>query len=486
MWSGYCKKILGYQSQDIGGPFSTIRGQMKSSYEYLEIFQSEKNVAYFLEELCARSVVEKHRIHCVRWVRWYISAGFEICRSIDDSLKVLHQFLCAHDYQDWQIKQCMASCRLWMMLFPPEYIGDQHETISDDAKGGLSWEILFRSLENILATRRYSQRTREAYVGWWKRFSQTVNCAPEALELHHLKNYLEGMVINNHIASSTQNQLLCALVMLWKIGLGRGEFDGKNLLRAPDSRYIPFVFSQNEIRIFLAGAGTDWRLLFSLAYGCGLRLNETLNLRTKDIQIERGLVIIHNGKGGKDRSLPFPASLAFGMEQHFLERRALYEVDLSRNQAAVDLPFAMSRNSPAKASSWDWQYVFATRNLLRHPDTGILMRWHHLDSTVQRQFKIICRKCGLSEQAHFHTLRHSYATHLLEAGVSIREIQVRLGHANLETTMVYTHVRTPSSLTSRSPLDQIIVPGLPTQPQQLSDQKSAYYSPPLVIEMKLT
>jgi integron integrase len=323
-----------------------------------------------------------------------------------------------------------------------------------------AWAVLIRSLEGVLATRRYSERTQEAYVGWWRRFARDVGIAPQDLEEQHLRIYLETLVMKKNVASSTQNQVLSALIMLWKVGLGRGEFEGKGLLRAPESSYIPYVLSRELVRILLAGATSEWRLMFSLAYGCGLRLNETLNLRIKDVEVARGLVIIQCGKGGKSRSLPFPKSLETEVEAHLRERKALYEVYVNNENAEVDLPHAQARKATIAATSWDWQYFFASRSLLRHPRSGKLMRWHPLDSTVQKNFKATCRKCGISEQAHFHTLRHSFATHLLESGVSIREIQERLGHAALDTTMIYTHVRSPSSLAARSPLDDMDVPGL--------------------------
>jgi integron integrase len=283
-----------------------------------------------------------------------------------------------------------------------------------------------------------------------------VNCSPDQVTEGLMKKYLEYMVFEKSVAATTQNQVLSALIMFWKIGLSRGEFEGRQFLRAPESKYIPFVLTKEEIRVFLAGSGREWRPLYSLAYGCGLRLNEALNLRVKDLQIERGLVIIHAGKGGKDRSLPFPVSLREMFAEFMKERRAMYDADLHAGFAEVDLPGALSRSSPAKALSWDWQYVFACSQPLTNPINGKKVRWHLLDSTVQKNFKSNCRRCGISEQAHFHTLRHSYATHLLESGVSIREIQERLGHANLDTTMIYTHVRKPSSISARSPLDEVL------------------------------
>jgi integron integrase len=346
-----------------------------------------------------------------------------------------------------------------MELFPIDS-SDSHSPIIAPLNPHPEWNMLMQSLHNVLKTRRYSVRTQEAYIGWWKRFVREVNCSPAELTEMHLRGYIEKMVIVKLVAASTQNQLLSALQMLWKVGLGRDDFDGRKLLRAPESSYIPFVLTKEQIRILLAGSTQEWRLLFSLAYGCGLRLNEALNLRIRDVAVERGLVIIQAGKGGKSRTIPFPSTLKSEATYHLLERRALFEADVLAGTATVHLPNALARKSNMAAQSWDWQYFFATKNLLRHPQTHELIRWHPLESTVQRNFKTICRRFGIPESAHFHTLRHSYATHLLEAGVSIREIQERLGHANLETTMIYTHVRSPTSLASRSPLDEIEIPGL--------------------------
>jgi len=432
---------------------------LKTTYDYLELWNQPENRQQYLEILAKHNAPESTWKYFQGWVKWFISQGFELQRDIEDTLESIRLATLKMSIFEVSRRQCLTACRLWMELFPDaQVLGNVSSDKSLNTQ--TEWDMLIHTLHNVLQTRRYSVRTQEAYLGWWKRFSREVNCLPSEVTEAHLREYLEKMVVVRSVAASTQNQLLSALLMFWKVGLGREDFDGKQLLRAPESSYIPFVLSKEQIRMLLAGSSLEWRLLFSLAYGCGLRLNEALNLRIKDVAVDRGLVIIQDGKGGKSRSVPFPSSLGSEVRCHLLERRALYEADLIAGNAAVDLPHAMARKSGVAASSWDWQYFFATKNLLRHPQTKALIRWHPLESTVQRNFKTICRRFNLPESAHFHTLRHSYATHLLEAGISIREIQARLGHANVETTMIYTHVRSPSSLAAKSPLDDLDVPGL--------------------------
>lgn len=474
-------------------------GVLNTSYEYMELINDPKNVDRFIDELTLRGVTSEWFNFSIKCLKWFISSGFEIQRDMDHTLSAIPKALDLQEVPEWKVRRCMIVCRLWMTVFPPSMVNSEKLTTVDlnviacsennlceeskvvshavmRSELGVTdeWDLMVRNLEKVLATRRYSRRTCEAYIGWWRRFAKFANCGPSDITEVTIRQYIEMMVMQRNVAASTQNQLLSSLMMLWRVGLGNADLDAKEVMRAPETHYIPFVLSLEEIRILLAAAGPEWRLLFSMAYGCGLRLNEALNVRIKDIYLDRGLLIVSHGKGGKDRSLPLPKSLKLSIQAYLLERRALYEVDLKNGQANVDLPHAMARSSPTKANSWDWQYFFATKNLLRCPETAVMMRWHPLEATVQRNFKIACRKAGLSEQAHFHSLRHSYATHLLEAGVSIREIQARLGHANLETTMIYTHVRTPANLATSSPLDQIDVPGLQSS-NRVSSGAAVYF-----------
>ena len=424
---------------------------MKNSNDLISIWNDEHHRTTFLEGLYSRGVGKAAMPFYVKWVKWYIGRGFALHMDDQNSLNEVTRSLSGFTLEEWRIRQGLTAIGAWLE-YSRSIILEEASTVKDSEFLG-QWDALIKSLENSLSMQRFSVRTIEAYVGWWKRFSVFVAMSPPSLTENDIKRFMEYIVFKNGVSAATQNQALSALSTLWVQGIGKEELSLKSLLRAPESLHIPFVLSQSQIRLLLMASHPDWRLLFSLAYGCGLRLNESLNLRIKDLDFDKGLVFIRNGKGGKDRSLPLPSSLAEEMTLFMKLRRLVYEEDFKLGQAEVDVPNAIGRKMPRLPTSWDFQYVFASSNLLKHPQSGKPMRWHHLESTVQKNFKTTCRKVGLPEMAHFHTLRHSYATHLLEAGVSIREIQVRLGHSNLETTMIYTHVRSPNPLTTRSPID---------------------------------
>lgn len=416
---------------------------MKSSAEFRELWMNDNIRNNYDHVLDSYRLSPEQKRYYRLWVRWYISQGFPICRKEEDSLNFVRRDMLSREEAEYKIHTCLNAVQIWLK----EYGEKECDVIKN------SWTTLIESLKRLLRVKRYSPRTVEAYCGWWERFAQEQKCVPEDLKECAIKNFVESMVLKKNVSASTQNQLFSALQKLWVDGLKHEFLNVGNLLRASDTTYLPFVLTREQIKILLAGSPAEWKLLFSLAYGCGLRLNEALNLRIKDVSLDRDLVIVQTGKGGKSRSLPFPNSLKAAAEIHLTERQKLYDNDLVAGFAQVDMPNALGRKYPKLETSWDYQYFFASKNLMRHPESGKFVRWHPLESTVQRNFKEVCRRCQLPECAHFHTLRHSFATHLLEAGISIREIQERLGHAKLDTTMIYTHVRSPSALAAHSPLD---------------------------------
>jgi integron integrase len=270
--------------------------------------------------------------------------------------------------------------------------------------------------------------------------------------------FLNHLAVDGEVISSTQNQALNALVFLYRHVLERDLSQLHGLVRARGPRRLPVVLSQAETRMVLAELRGVERLVASLLYGSGLRLMEALALRVKDIDFARREIRVRRGKGDKDRVTPLPDACARPLLNHIREVRALHERDLSEGFGAVALPDALGRKYPNAAREWPWQWVFpATR---RYRDVRAQTeRRHHLHETVlQRSMKRAVAAAGISKPASCHTLRHSFATHLLEAGYDVRTVQELLGHRSLQTTMIYTHVLNRGGRAVRSPLDATVHP----------------------------
>lgn len=406
----------------------------------------------FVNALRERRVFESAFSYCQGWVRTFLGMPLSDGLSAAEYLEVFSRQLASPRLREWQTRQALASVRLWIRLFYPQ---ESMESESGVRPLLSDWATARAEMERALRIRRYAGRTLEVYLQWWDRFALFCGKSVQEVSERDLQHFLEHLVIERKVSASTQNQAVVGLSLFWTDVLGREEIDLRKQLRAPPSKRLPTVLSKEDVKRLLEATPPFWRLLFSLGYGCGLRLNEALGLRVQDVQLERGLLSIRRAKNDKDRTLQVPRSLEGDLREHLERRRLLYEEDLLAGVAEVELPNALAVKYPALAKSWDWQYVFAWKQLLRHPGSGALRRWHPLEATVQAAFKAACRKTGLPESTHFHTLRHSYATHLLEAGLSIRDIQERLGHSRLETTMIYTHVRTPQKKVMGSPLDDL-------------------------------
>lgn len=257
------------------------------------------------------------------------------------------------------------------------------------------------------------------------------------------------------MAPSTQNQALNALVFFFRHVL---EYDIEafiNAVRAKEKRRLPVVLSKDEVRAVLSHMKGTYNLIGRLIYGGGLRLNEALRLRVKDIDMVRRVIIVRDGKGGKDRVTTLPGSVISAMEAHLKKVRLLYEKDISNELPGVKLPYALSKKYPDAQKAWDWYWVFPSPKLSVDP-VELQVRRHHLNPTgVQRTFKHAIKKAGITKNASVHSLRHSFATHLLEDGYDIRTVQELLGHKNVQTTMIYTHIANKNILGVISPLDKV-------------------------------
>jgi integron integrase len=301
---------------------------------------------------------------------------------------------------------------------------------------------------------RYSPRTEDGYVAWIVRYIRFHGKRhPRDLGHEHLVGFLNHLAAARRLSASSQNQALNAVVFLYRRVLGR-EIDGPGVyLRARRPAHLPAVLSRDEVRTLLGQLGRPFSLMAELMYGSGLRLGECIGLRIKDIDLGRGQIVVRRGKGAKDRVTVLPVSAEPRLRAQIEDVAALHRRDLGRGLGHVDLPDALHAKIPSASLDLGWHYLFPASGHCTDPATGRRVRHHVHESAVQKAVKDAARRAGLRKRVTCHTLRHSFATHLLEAGTDIRTIQSLLGHKDLRTTMIYTHVASrPLGVTS--PLDR--------------------------------
>jgi integron integrase len=305
-----------------------------------------------------------------------------------------------------------------------------------------------------MRTRHLALRTEQAYLQWLERYVAFHRRHPRELGASEVERFLTHLAVQRKVSAATQNQALQALLFIYRHVLDIELPWLDHITRATNDKKLPVVLSRQEVRALLAQLqGAPW-LVASLLYGSGLRLMEAIRLRVKDLAIERGELIVREGKGGKDRVTMLPAALEISLRAHLERLRGWYEEERRRARPGVSLPFALARKYPEAGTRWGWQYLFPAAGLCRDPYTGCPVR-HHLDEKiVRRAVQGAVRKAELTQPASCHTLRHCFATHLLEDGYDIRTVQELLGHADLKTTMIYTHVMAKGARGVRSPLDR--------------------------------
>lgn len=313
---------------------------------------------------------------------------------------------------------------------------------------------LLDQVRGKIRLKHYSIRTEQAYVDWIKRFVlHSDKRHPRDLGAAEVEQFLTHLAVHRKVAASTQNQAKSALLFLYKevLAMDLPWLDKVEKARAP--KRLPVVLTRDEVHAVLTRlSGTHW-LIASLLYGTGMRIMEGLRLRVKDMDFKRREILIRDGKGFKDRVTMLPASLAAALQAHLVRVRELHETDVQQGYGAVYLPNALARKYPSAPREWAWQYVFPAGKLSTDPRSGEVRRHHVQDQSVQRAVKQAVRDAGLTKPATPHTLRHSFATHLLEGGYDIRTVQELLGHSDVSTTMIYTHVLNKGGRGVKSPLD---------------------------------
>jgi integron integrase len=314
---------------------------------------------------------------------------------------------------------------------------------------------LLDQLRHQIRLRHYSYRTEQSYVGWVQRYIRYHELKhPSSLGAADVERFLTHLAVDRKVAASTQAQALSSVLFLYKQVLNIDLPWLDNVVRASRPRRLPVVLTQAEARAVIAQLqGTPW-LVVSLLYGSGLRVLEALRLRVKDLEFNVQQIIVRSGKGSKDRVSVLPATLVDPLQVHLRRVREQHELAIKGGYGTVEMPYALARKYPAAETSWAWQYVFPAEHPSLDRRSGIRQRRHIHETRVQRAVRTAAHRAGIMKPVSPHTFRHSFATHLLEAGYDIRTVQELLGHKDVTTTQIYTHVMQKGANAVRSPLDR--------------------------------
>jgi integron integrase len=315
---------------------------------------------------------------------------------------------------------------------------------------------LLDQVRERIRVKHYSLSTEKTYIYWIRFYIRFHGLKhPQDMGAPEVEAFLSHLATQREVAAGTQNQAMHAILFLYKevLGIDLPWLDG--ITHAKPSKRLPTVLTQAETQALLRNTGGLPGLVVRLLYGTGMRLMEGLRLRVKDIDFSHRSITIRAGKGDKDRITMLPESLIEPLKARLIERRKMHDIDLARGMADVELPYALERKYPNAGKEFGWQYVFAAADYSTDPRTGGIRRHHLSEKTIQRHVKEAARKAGIMKPTHPHALRHSFATHLLESGYDIRTVQELLGHSDVSTTMIYTHVLNRGGHGVLSPLDRL-------------------------------
>jgi integron integrase len=396
----------------------------------------------------------------VRWVRRFLSRPASDQPLTDQVRGFCEELERNGGFEDWQVRQADQALRIYFVNFlrRTDWHRRPASTVVDEP-GRTAPLAALEQLRMRLRTRHYSYRTECTYADWVRRFldyaAQQQGVAHPRVESAVVRDYLTQLAVRQHVSASTQNQAFCAILFLCREVLSLDVEGVSPGVRAKRGERLPVVLSMPETVALLGAMSGTPRLMAALIYGGGLRVSECCELRIKDVDFDQGLVFVRRGKGDKDRSTLLAEVGREELRTHLRKSEAQHQADRQAGLAGVWMPDALDRKYPNAGRELGWFWVFPSRTLSTDPRAGVVRRHHMSDSVIQKAVKAAAQEAHIHKPVSVHTLRHSFATHLLLNGVDIRQIQEYLGHSNVETTMIYTHVVKEFRTPARSPLDII-------------------------------
>lgn len=414
---------------------------------------SQLPVDEYLRALSQASVPVEKRQWYVRWTERFATFLGEKpldAADRDDAEAFIASLGRRPRIEAWQIRQATDAVRILLTaVFDKPWLPTGH-----GSPGTVGRDALYL-LGTICRARQYSPKTERAYAHWTRRFLEF--CRSRGIETPDTdacRTFLEHLVVAGRVAASTQAQALNALAFYFKQVAGTGLGDLGDFEKSKRARRLPVVLTRGEARRLLEAMDERFKLMAGLLYGGGLRLMETARLRVKDLDLERRQILVRDGKGRMDRLTVLPERYRELLVAHLERVRVVHARDLERGYSGATFWPTLARKYPKAPREWPWQYVFPASRLCVDPETGNTLRHHMDESALQRAVKAAARRADLQKPASCHTLRHSFATHLLESGADIRTVQELLGHADVSTTMIYTNVLNRPGLAVRSPADE--------------------------------
>jgi integron integrase len=400
-------------------------------------------------------VNDKQRPFFLRWIRRFVLSN---AHGLSCPTVGLNTFLASlredSSFEEWQLAQARRAVEWYQKAFQPGKESPETRSacsLSPDA----TWEEVFEAVRRILRQRDYAYRTEQTYLMWLQRFAKfTGNGRPTTVSCHDASRFLSDLAVEQAVAAATQNQGFHAVRFLFVEVLEK-DFSGmENTIRAQSRERVPVVLSREEVKTLFCKLNAGYRPMAELMYGTGMRISECMRLRIKDLDFDNGYIVVREGKGSKDRRVPLPKKLEGELKARVERLRGLFEEDRKADLPGVALPGALERKYPHAGKQFPWQWFWPMKNLSIDPVTRITRRHHVHVKLVQRAIRLAAREAG-DKRVTPHVLRHSFATHLLEAGADIRTVQELLGHSDVSTTMIYTHVMNKPGLAVRSPLDEM-------------------------------